>query len=326
MIIKNNTITLCIFFLLCTLSCKIREKAISQENIPTFEVSNLKEFVEALGNNRKINIVEDIYIKKELESILTDTSKFLNSSTSKNWFSPIYFNEFYDIIGTYTSSVDTKESLSQNNFKEFREDLIVLAIKNVDNLIISSSNASSIILNQPDDEVIRFDSVTNFKLHNLSIFHRPETDGGCGEFAPVLTFYNSKNIVVEKCKLNGSGTEGIYTKNVENITLLKSEVFNCNKRGLSFKKSKNVKVIDCKIHTNEFDGDGEVWTASSIFYLVDSEVEVIKTSITNNTSIHKAPFVNLYTSRIEFKNCKLLNNTNFNISNVQEKPLKNNSF
>lgn len=98
--------------LLCTTSCKTSEKRILSKNQQqtNYIVSNLKEFLDALGNNRKITLTNEISIKEELKSVVTDTSKFFDSfPTNKRWFSPIYVNEFDDIIGPYTSSVRTKD-------------------------------------------------------------------------------------------------------------------------------------------------------------------------------------------------------------------------
>ncbi|TPN86911.1 right-handed parallel beta-helix repeat-containing protein [Aquimarina algicola] len=298
---------------------KIEEESIKKTQ-KEYNVSNLKEFLEALGNDRKIIIENDIHIKEELKNVVTDTSKFFNNSSEKGWFSPKYENEFYDIMGTYTSSVDTKESLSKDGFKGFIENDIVLVIKKAHNLTITTNTSANIILNQPDDEVIRFDSLVNFKLQNLNIFHRPETDGGCGEFAPVITFYDSRNIIIDTCGLNGSGTEGIYTKNVNNIAIVKTEVFNCNKRGVSFENSKNVKVIKSNIHSNHLDADAEYWDGPSIFYIIESDVEVIETKIFSNSSIDEAPFIDIDDkSKIKFKKCEISQNENFVITEKQKK-------
>ncbi|WP_136465961.1 right-handed parallel beta-helix repeat-containing protein [Flagellimonas onchidii] len=326
--IKQGFIPL-LLILLCTVGFIPSDKVIlgGNQQQTTHVVSNLKEFLDALGNNRKIIITNDIHIKEELSTVVTDTCKLYNGSTSKDWFSPEYVNEFYNIEGPYLSSVDTKESLSKNDFKEFLENPIILVIKKAYNLTITTHNSSNIILNQANDEVIRFDSLTNFKLQNLQIFHRPETNGGCGEFAPVITFYDAINIIVDNCKLNGSGTEGIYTNGIENLEIVNTEIFNCNKRGLSFENSKNVMVDNCEVYLNNLDANAEYNDGPSIFYLIDSDVEVIRTVITKNTSESIAPFIDIDNkSSIKFKNCKILDNINFTITDEQKKSFNINSL
>lgn len=318
---RNLKRTLALFFVLLVFVNCVSNKTSSSNNYKktTYYVSNLKEFLTALGHNRKIVLTNDIYIKEELSNVVTDTSKLLNRSKYKGWFTPEYVTEFYDIKASYTSSIDTKESLCRNNFEDFINDEIILVIKQAHNLEITSRNSSKIILSQSEDEVIRFDSVQNFKLRKLTVFHKPESEGGCGEFAPVITFHNSRQIKVENCKLNGSGTEGIYTKNVENISIVNTKIFNCNKRGISFENSKNVSVEGCKVFSNNLDADSLYWKKSSIFNLRESDIEVSNTIIKKNTSKDKTPFIDMDAkSSIKFNNCKISNNSNFVISKGQK--------
>ncbi|WP_165749754.1 right-handed parallel beta-helix repeat-containing protein [Cellulophaga sp. Z1A5H] len=287
------------------------KKETNQQSQPVYFAANLKEFLDALGANRTIIITNDIYIKEELNQVVTDTSKFFMKQPNANGIGgqPKYNNEFYAIEGAYWSSVATKESLTKNNFSEFIKDEIKLVVKKAHNLTIMTNNSSSIIMTQSEDEVISFEDLTNFTLLNLSIFHEIETDGGCGEFAPVIAFKNATHITVDNCKLNGSGTEGIHTNNVNGLTVVNTDVFNCNKRGFSFEKSKGIIISNCTIYSNT------LTNSPSIFYLIESEVQILKTSITSNTSDTSAPMVYKDDkSTITFKECYIAENTNFTIT------------
>lgn len=319
----------CLIILLGQLTCKASEQnnSLTSNSVINTDnqtqtvhvVSNLKEFLDALGNNRKIIINHDIYIKEGLKQVVTDISKFFMKRPGENGIggTPEYINEFYDIKGAYWSSKYTKEELIKNNFSEFIENKVVLIIKKAHNLTITTNNSSNIIIRQSEDEVIRFENLMEFTLLNLSIFHEVGTDGGCGEFAPVISFHNSNAVKVDNCKLNGSGTEGIHANDVKGMTVVNTEIFNCNKRGLSFENSKDVKVINSKIYSNNLDTNSEYYSGPCIFYLVKSEVEIIKTSITLNTSKTNSPITDIDdNSVIKFKECYIADNTNFIIADA----------
>jgi len=280
-------------------------------------VSNLIEFLGALGNDRKIIITNDIYIKEDLNDVITDSNKlFVNGDGSTLRAGvPSYVGDFYTIKAAYSSSSVTKGEFTKNNFAKFVEGEVILVIKKVKNLIITTNNSSSIVIRQSEDEVIRFEGVTKVKILNLNIFHKTETEGGCGEFAPVISFHNSNDVTIDNCKLNGSGTEGIHTDEVKGIVIKNTEIFNCNKRGVSFKNSSNVKLVNCKIHSNNLDANSVYYSGPSIFNLKNSNIEVETTQIISNTSTTNTYFTDIDdTSTIKFSGCYIADNINFKVT------------
>lgn len=276
--------------------------------------SNLKELVDALGNDRKIVITNDIYIKDGLKKVVTDTSKFFMRQYRGDGLGgvPKYVNEFYDICAAYSSGREIKERLINNDFEEFIKGEVILVIKKAQNLTITTNNTSSIIMRQSEDAVINFEHLTDFTLLNLSIYHEVETDGGCGEFAPVISFYDSNKIVVDHCKLNGSGTEGINTDKVTDLLIKNTEVFNCNKRGFSFENSTGITISNSKVYENFLNVINGNYGDACIFHLRESEVSVENTSIISNSSHTEGRYSILKdNSTITFKECYVADNENF---------------
>jgi hypothetical protein len=111
---------------------------------------------------------------------------------------------------------------------------------------------------------------SNFKASNLTI--RNNAKGT----VDLCYISNSQNVEVDKCKFDGGGAYGIYTNNVNIVTISNSLITKCTVGAVKFNDSKNV------TYTN--------------------------TTITNN--IAKVPLVNFYGNKntVTFNNVKIVNN------------------
>lgn len=108
-----------------------------------------------------------------------------------------------------------------------------------------SSNMSVSLTNKP---LIQFNGASNINLEGLTM-------GYCRSDA-VSIVKNSKNIVIDGCRLCNAGTNGLYANSSTQITLKNSEVYNVGSNGVFLEKcgdrislaESGIKIINNDIH------------------------------------------------------------------------------
>ncbi len=158
-------------------------------------------------------------------------------------------------------------------------------IRSLDNLTIIGKEKSKahVYIRKSKGAVFGFDSCTNIRLQNLKLGHQPPAGKIlrlCGDItAPVIDLRSySKNIIIDKCDLYGTGNWGIVGYSAEDITVIDTNIYDCNIGLARLMDSKAVKFITCNFHDNT---TGR-YAKDNWFGFGNSSVIFDKCRITNN--------------------------------------------
>lgn len=270
-----------------------------------YKVNDLKEFVDALGDDRIIEISGAINITKEISQIAPlDSLKFdFSGNTKTGSISSSYTTNFYDVVYCVNLSDRDKEKISlPNDFEGYS-----ITIKNTKNLTIKGVNkAIEILIENSNAQVLGFNGNKNLTIKELTLFHDLPVLMDCGIHAPVISFRNDRSVIIEDCSLNGSGTDGISASGVDFVKVNRTKIFNCSETAISLDnvtafEFKNGEIIDNNLY-NLFEYFSEGSSYSS------TEFNIVNTKISNNTARY---FVNdnLKNGRIKFDHCNIHDNT-----------------
>ncbi len=272
------------------------------DSMEVYTVSNLRDFLNSLGNNRIIRINQTINLSEEIQYF--DFNKE-NISLIKNGNHGLlkFGNEHYSISdGAYsTNSLDSNIDLLEKYIETIYQTHL-LEIHNCTNLIIegNKNNSVAFITNQNEGAVISFHKNANLTIKDLQFYHHPTANGGCGEYAPVVSFYEGNNLIIDNCSFNGSGTDGIIADNITNFLVNNSRIFNCSSTGFFLNTVKNFRLQNSSIDNNNL--------TNSVISIKNSDVLAENTNIFSNLG-SKSKFLYVdENSTIKFKNCKIKNN------------------
>ncbi|GGX17963.1 right-handed parallel beta-helix repeat-containing protein [Aquimarina muelleri] len=290
------------------------EKEIETEtdSMEVYNVSSLQDFLNSLGNDRIIRMDKTINLSEEIQDLYFNRE---NISLIKNGdYGLLKFgNEYYSISdgSYYSSAVDSNTDLFEMYLENIYENHL-LEIHNCTNLIIEGykNNTVAFVTNQNEGAVISFQKNTNLSIKNLQFYHSPTADGGCGEYAPVVSFYEDKNLIIDNCSFNGSGTEGIIANNVTNFLVNNSRIFNCSNTGVFLNTVEKFTLQNSNIDNNTL--------TNSVISIKNSNALIENTNILSNVG-SKSRFLYVdENSTIKFKKCKIENNDKFYLDSEQE--------
>ena len=155
-------------------------------------VTNVEEFLDAIGSNRKIIVDTSLLDQSE-----ADTGK---DGTNYSW------EEVFDGMQ--------------------------LVIHDVDNLTIcgKAGKKTNVISASPRyAQVLSFRNCTNVSVENLTVGHTKEP-GYC--IGGVLWFQSCVNVQVTKCGLYGCGTVGVQVYDSRNVRIKDNEIYECSYGGV----------------------------------------------------------------------------------------------
>jgi hypothetical protein len=145
----------------------------------------------------------------------------------------------------------------------------------------------------------------NVKVSNLTIRKNIE---GVTDLCYVST---SNEIEIDNCKFNGGGSYGIYTSNVENVTVSNCLITNCTSGAIKIHDSRGLKYINTTITNNST-------TVPLIsFYGAGNTVTLYGVNIINNKRNVKSAFtgseniIGLGTNSLRLENCVIRDNEGF---------------
>ena len=196
------------FLLFLTISCAGHR----QTGTPSvYAVSTAAEFVAALGSDRTIELVGNVYFLSEMADRVNP-------------------NKDVQFVREY---VDNE-----------------LHISNVKNLVIRGKEGQRpMVLTEPEyGNVLVFENSSGITLEHLSMGHGPPR-GFCS--GGVLRFVNSHGIRVRDCLLFGSGTEGIAAEKCSAIEVLNSQIERCTYNILTLDECRRVLFKKCSFSNNE---------------------------------------------------------------------------
>ena len=194
------------------------EKTLPQLINNEVTVSNVYEFVESIGPNRKILLKPGVYDLNYL------THRIQNDYV--RWFCE------YD----------------ENTFGE-------LFIENVANLTIEGlgDREVEIVTRRTDERVLSFFDSENIVLKNIIAGHGLNDYGSInsdGCTAAVLYFAGSNNIKIESCDLYGCGSYAISVRSVKGINVLDSILEECTSGAVNASNLQNAVFDNCVFSNN----------------------------------------------------------------------------
>lgn len=155
-------------------------------------VTDMEEFLAAIGSNKKIILDTDL---------LDESTADMSSD-----------GEYY----SWDEVFDGKQ----------------LTIHNVDNMTIAGKtgkNVNTVSALPRYAQVLAFDRCSNLTLENLTVGHTKEP-GYC--VGGVLWFQQCTNVEVRKCGLYGCGTIGIQAMDCRNVTMEQNDIYECSYGGI----------------------------------------------------------------------------------------------
>ncbi len=166
-------------------------------------------------------------------------------------------------------------NLASNSSTELGKDLIYyldepLTILNLENFTLDG-NGSTIIQRKSDADVILVEGGNNIVLKNFKATHT-EPSGPIGCTGSVIQVYNSSNLLIENCQLNGSGIIGVVAYNAANLNVSNCYIYNNSQYGILFDDKTDIVVASNRFEDNGDTGSAHVGRALDAFL---REVEMI---------------------------------------------------
>lgn len=172
----------------------------------------------------------------------------------------------YTATNTSTNKVATPEqvaqltnSLSSNTTFNLRPNLIyyldeTLVIQNLDAYTLNG-NGSTIIQRNSNADVIRVEGGSQVVLKNFKATHT-EPSGPIGCTGSVIQVYNSRNMTIDNCQLNGSGIIGVVAYDATMLNVTNCYIYNNSQYGILYEGSTSIGITN-----NRFDDNGDTGNA-----------------------------------------------------------------
>ena len=190
-------------------------------------VNTEEQFINALGNDRTIELGADVHL---------NLSRILER---EDWFSGVPGRAWVTIAKSDGGSQPTVIS-------EYCNDGQQLVLKNMRNLVIRGKHNSSIEVNPRYSFCLSFMNCSGCKVENLTIGH---TEGGYCDGGVIGVEGGSDNSIVS-CDLYGCGTYGIVTRETSDLLVSKTNIHDCTYGIMELYSSESVRFEDCDFFSN----------------------------------------------------------------------------
>jgi hypothetical protein len=205
-------------------NCKfeVANKTGEAKKIETIKVSNTREFLEALGSDRVIELVSYKYVLSEWDPHLAQgkgTPPTLPKGVSWRKHEYAGGSEFY--------------------------------IEGINNLTIKgvhSGAKANIIVTPRDVEVMNFVNCSDIVIEGLVAGHSEETDVCDGG---VFSFTDSSRITIIDTDMFGCGTKGLNVENISELKVVNSSIYDCTDGIMNVSNSKNIAFENCVFRDNQ---------------------------------------------------------------------------
>lgn len=244
-------------------------------------VSNVKDFYNAIGNNRKIILKEGTYNLSELSEEDKDNKKV-------NWRYDYIYGDQYEDGYTY-------------DYVYFPEEQIYCY--EVKNLIIEGEEGADVHICTEDEMIapLAFNSCNHITLRNLRIGHMVEP----GVCAGAVTYFNYvQKVEIDNCSLYGCGTYGISAENSSEFDVTNTDIYECSYGLIDLRGCYSMNITDSTLRDSKDLSMFSLWESSSIHFK--------NCTITGNdsTKYEDTAFIDCTNTwgDITFENCKFSNN------------------
>lgn len=224
---------------------------------------------------------------------VSNATEFLNNM--KSYTKIILTKPTYNLTEAF--DISNPSIRTENTFDGYEH-----IIENVHHIIIEAKEGvnPSLLVSPRYSNVLPFQNCQHIRIKNITAGHTIEwgyCEGG------VIKLINSSDFEIENCKLYGCGTYGIIAEMSSDFSVKKSEIYECTYGCIDLNRCKNAEFSSCIFR------DCQEFSMFNFNGCVN--VTINNSMIKNNRSSSEfSPFISTYDSkRIEFKNCKFLNNT-----------------
>ena len=190
-------------------------------------VNTEEQFINALGNDRVIELGEDVHL---------NLSRILER---EDWFSGIPGRAWVTIAKSDGNDQPVVVS-------EYCNDGQQLVLKNMRNLVIRGKHNASIEVNPRYSFCLSFMSCQGCKVENLTIGH---TEGGYCD-GGVIGVEGGSNNVITSCDLYGCGTYGIVARETNDLLVSKTNIHDCTYGIMELYSSDSVRFENCDFFSN----------------------------------------------------------------------------
>jgi len=186
----------------------------------TFEVSNAREFLEALGSDRIIEMdYTGNYNLSEWDPYLVSKSNMPKLARGVSW----------------TEAFEGGE----------------LVLSGINNLTIRCEGAegvkAEIVIDPRYSFVMKFENCSNIVMEGVSAGH---SEGGYCE-GGVFSFMDSSRITINNTRMYGCGTEGLALTNVSGMKVTDSGIYDCTYYIMTVTGGENIVFEDCMFMDNK---------------------------------------------------------------------------
>jgi pectate lyase len=192
----------------------------SLSGFTTITVNTPKDFLEALGSNRKIILQAGVY----------------NLSSLSPWYKDDTGKPIADVqnINIYWEEVNDGSQIN---------------LTDITNLTIEGAgiNLTELVVTPRDAFVLNFINCSGITIKNLTAGHTE--DGEC--VGGVFGFTNTGNISIENTDMYGCGTVGLELVKVNNLTVKNSIIRECTYHIMTIDDSYDILFQDCHFHNNQ---------------------------------------------------------------------------
>ena len=190
-------------------------------------VTTEEQFINALGNNRTIELDEDVHL---------NLSRILER---EDWFSGVPGRAWVTIAERDIEGAPVVISDFTNDGRE-------LVLRNFYGLVIRGKHNASIEVNPRYSFCLSFMDCEYCEVRNLTIGH---TEGGYCD-GGVIGVTGGNNISVFNCDLYGCGTYGVVASDTQDLLLEKTSVHDCTYGIMELFSSERVKFRQCDFFNN----------------------------------------------------------------------------
>ena len=190
-------------------------------------VNTEEQFINALGNDRIIELGEDIHL---------NLSRILER---EDWFSGIPGRAWVTIAKSDGNDLPVIIS-------EYCNDGQQLVLKNIRNLVIRGKHHSSIEVNPRYSFCLSFMNCQGCRVENLTIGH---TEGGYCD-GGVIGVEGGSNNVITACDLYGCGTYGIVARETNDLLVSNTNIHDCTYGIMELYSSESVRFENCDFFSN----------------------------------------------------------------------------
>lgn len=288
-------ILLCVLFVACKNESSIVNQTKSIPEAPSEDVKTIESETEPIAETKvtKIDTVTVSNLVDLVDNAKSNTVLILEKGT---------YNLKKDLV--YMMSKDERVIIDKR-VVETRSIGGQLHFSGLENFQIKGKKGAVIVSDHPKAVTFFLFKCNNVKVSNLTI--KKNIVGS----ADLLYISTSQNIEIDKCNLDGGGTYGVYTNNVDNVTVSNCQITKCTAGAIKINDSRGLKYVNTTI-TNNF-----TTVPLVVFYGSGSNATFYEVKIINNKRNAKAAFAGseklfaLGVNMIRLDNCVIRDNEGF---------------